>query len=193
MRLPPNLAPGEYQLAVSLLTPEDERLAVNGTDRLLLSNITTIDRPHVFDAPSPEFDLGVNFGEQARLIGVDLPKMQVKAGETVNLTLYWQAVSSLDKSWTVFVHLTDGEGQIIGQQDQIPGGGQFPTTGWIPNEYLVDSYNLLIPPDTPPGDDAYRLRIGMYDATDFSRLPVIDAGEIIADHITIESWPISVE
>ena len=88
---------------------------------------------------------------------------------------------------------TDSEGQIIGQQDQIPGAGQFPTTGWIPNEYLVDSYNLFIPPDTPPGEGIYHLRIGLYDSNDFSRLPVIEAGEIIDDHITLESWPISVE
>ncbi len=190
--LPPALAPGEYRLSISLLTPEQGNLAVNGQKQLSLTTVTTIDRPHIFEAPNPEIDLAVNFGEQARLVGLDLPRTQVKAGQSVKFALYWQAIAPLDKSWTVFVHLTDSEGKIISQQDQIPGGGRFPTTGWLPGEYLVDSYNLLIPSNAPPGQK-YRLKIGLYDANDFIRLPVVEAGQIVNDHITLESWPISVE
>jgi len=125
------------------------------------------------------------------LIGLDLPHTQIKAGEPLPLTLHWQAVTMFDRNWTVFVHLLNEAGQFAGQQDQIPGGGQLPTTGWLPNEYITDSYNLLIPADTPPGQ--YRLEIGLYDANDFSRLPVVEQGEIINDHIILENWPISVE
>jgi len=107
--------------------------------------------------------------------------------------LYWQAIATIDKNWTVFVHLTDGDGQIISQQDQIPGGGQFPTTGWVPNEYLVDNYNLLIPADIPSSPQPYLIKIGLYDAVDFSRLPILEAGEIVSDHFTLDSWPILIE
>ena len=94
----------------------------------------------VIIAPA-KIELTVSFNDQARLAGLDLPQTQVKAGEGLDLTLYWQATTTLDKSWTVFVHLLDDDGQIVSQQDQIPGGGQFPTTGWLPDEYLTDAYN----------------------------------------------------
>jgi hypothetical protein len=190
--LPPTLPPGQYRVEVSLLTPEQVPLKVNGSDRLLLTTVTTVDRPHVFEPPTPDIPLGVSFGDQARLIGLDLPHTQVKAGDHLPLTLYWQALDTFDKSWTVFVHLIDREGQIISQQDQIPGGGQFPTTGWLPDEYLVDAYNLVIPADTPPGQ-AYHLEIGLYDPNQPSRLPVVEAGQVVNDHLLLESWPISVE
>jgi hypothetical protein len=191
--LPPTLPPGEYRLVVELSTPEQRPLKVAGSDQLPLAMVTIIDRPHSFEAPDPQTELTINFSDQARLVGLDLPDTQIKAGERLSLTLYWQAITTFDKSWTVFVHLLDEEGQIVSQQDQIPGGGQFPTTGWLPDEYLTDSYSLLIPADTPPGQ--YWLEIGLYDANDlhFPRLPVVEEGEIISDHIFLENWPISVE
>jgi 4-amino-4-deoxy-L-arabinose transferase-like glycosyltransferase len=184
--LPPTLPPGQYRLAVSLFEPGQNPLTVP------LGVITTLDRPHNFDPPQPEFTLDVLFGNQARLVGLDLPARQVKPGESLPLTLHWQAQATLDQSWTVFVHLLDAQGNIISQQDQIPGGGQFPTTGWLPGEYLTDSYSLLIPANTPPGREVYRLAVGLYNANDFTRLPVLQAGEFVADHVVLESWPITV-
>jgi hypothetical protein len=191
--LPPTLSPGKYRLVVALTTPKQRPLAVSGNHQLPLAIVTTVDRPHIFEPPDPQIELAVIFGDQAKLVGLDLPQTQVKAGEQLSLTLYWRAITTLDKSWTVFVHLLNEDGKIVGQQDQIPGGGQFPTTGWLPDEYLTDSYHLLIPADTPPGHEAYRLEIGLYDANASTRLPVMDGGQIINDHLVLESWPISVE
>jgi 4-amino-4-deoxy-L-arabinose transferase-like glycosyltransferase len=191
LSLPPTLPPGVYQLVIALLTPEQTRLTVNGRDQLLLTVVETIDRPHNFEAPTPQITLEANFSDQARLAGVDLPQATVKAGGNLSLTLYWQALAPLDRSWKVFVHLVDRQDKIVSQQDQIPGAGQFPTTSWLPNEYLVDSYNLAIPADTPPGRQAYRLEIGLYDAS--GRLSVVEAGEVVDDHLVLDKWPISIE
>jgi hypothetical protein len=188
--LPPTLPPGRYQLVVALLEEDGQRLALGNTDQVGLAEITTIDRPRVFEAPSPQFPFEAVFGEQARLVGLDLPQTVVKAGETLPLTLYWQALAPFDRSWKVFVHLTDEAG-IKGQQDQVPGGGEFPTSGWVPNEYLVDRYDLPVPAETQPG--RYQLEIGLYDPNDFSRLPVSQAGKAIGNHVVLESWPISIE
>lgn len=193
--LPPALPPGDYQLVVALLTQEQTRLKVGDRDQLALTLIQTIDRPHLFEAPSPQFLLAANFSDQARLAGVDLPETTVKTGGNLPLTLYWQALAPLDRSWKVFVHLVDDQGKIVSQQDQIPGAGQFPTTSWLPGEYVIDSYNLSIPADTPPGRQAYRLEIGLYDANDvsFSRLPVVETGKMVDNHLVLDRWPISVE
>jgi hypothetical protein len=193
LSLPPTLPPGDYRLVVALLTPEQTRLVVGGSDQLLLTVVTVVDRPHVFDAPNPQIALDVNFSDQAKLVGVDLPQTSVKAGDNLPLTLHWQALAPIDRSWKVFVHLMDGDGQIVSQQDQIPGAGQFPTTSWLPDEYLVDSYNLLIPANASPGQQAYRLEIGLYDVNDSTRLPVTKSGKIVGDRLVLESWPISIE
>ena len=191
--LPPTLLPGEYQLTLALVKPDETPLLVAGQSRLRLTTVATVDRPHTFEPPAPQIDLTVIFGGQARLVGLDLPRTEVRAGETLPLTLYWQGLERFDRSWKVFVHLVDSEGQIISQQDQIPGGGLFPTTSWLPDEYLTDSYTLQLPPDVSPGRRDYRLRIGLYDADDFSRLPVIEAGEIVSDHLILDNWEISVQ
>lgn len=191
--LPPTLKPGQYRLVVGLAGPEQTPLKVAGRGYLPLTQVTTVDRPHTFAVPESQISLAATFGDQARLVGLDLPQTMVKAGEHLPLTLYWQALATFDKSWTVFVHLIDDKGQIVAQQDQIPGGGQFPTTGWLPHEYLVDSYNLFIPAGTPPGHEAYWLEIGLYDANDFTRLPVTDAGETIDNRFILERWAISIQ
>jgi hypothetical protein len=191
--LPANLAPGDYQLVVGLFNPDQSALSVNNGSELTLATVTTTERPHSFEAPDPQIDLSIVFGDQARLVGVDLPQTEIIAGQAFPVRLYWQAIESFDKNWTVFVHLTDGEGQIVSQQDQVPGNGQFPTTSWIPNEFLIDNYTLQIPAGTPSGHQAYRLKIGLYDPNSFSRLPVLEAGDTIGDHFTLMSWPISVE
>jgi hypothetical protein len=189
--LPPTLPPGEYQLVVGLLTPEQTLLDVAGGKQFELTSVTTIDRPHNFEVPEPQIDLAFNFSDQIELAGLDVRQEQIKAGEYLPLTLHWKTMTTPVKAWTVFVHLLDQNGDIVAQQDQIPGDGQFPTTGWLPDEYIADDYNLLIPTDTLPGE--YILEIGLYDANDFSRLPVVENGEIVSDHVVLESWPISVE
>ncbi len=189
--LPPTLPPGDYRLTVALASPGGQRWPVAGADRLPLQGISVIDRTRNFEAPTPQIALDANFGDVARLAGIDLPQQSVAPGGTLPLSLHWQALATADRNWKVFVHLTDAQGQLIAQQDQLPGGGRFPTGGWLPEEYLLDEYALPIPPDAPPG--SYRLSLGLYDPNDFTRLPLLENGQIAGDQLTLESWLISVE
>ena len=190
LTLPPNLTPNTYQVSLSL-RQNDQLLPINGATMFPLTIITTTTRPRLLDTPSPQISLNpVNFNDQAELIGLDLPKQTVRLGETLPITLYWQSVNPFDRNWKVFVHLVDESGQVVAQQDQIPGAGQFPTTGWLPPEYLADSYNIPIPPTAKQGQ--LWLRLGFYDANDFSRLPVVKEGQIIADNFYLNGWPMMV-
>ena len=96
-----------------------------------------------------------------------------------------------DRSWKVFTHLTDTDGNIIAQQDQIPGNGRFPSTSWVSGEYLTDKYELSLPPEAPIGQ--YLLRIGLYNPDDSVRLRLVADDQNGSDHIILESWPISIE
>lgn len=131
-----------------------------------------------------------NLGGQAALVGYALPPT-MRAGQPLKLTLYWQALSVVEKDYTVFVHLADEEGRIWAQQDNYPRRNAYPTSYWDDGEIIEDSYDMLLPPETPPG--TYRLYAGMYLFDTMKRLPVSGpSGEVIGDAVllgTVEVVP----
>jgi hypothetical protein len=128
-----------------------------------------------FARPQPKFVQEANFGNSVRLLGYDLDTTTVKPGATFHLALYWQPIARMSKSYTVFVHLLDANSKIWAQRDSAPKGGARPTTGWVTQEFIADSYELTVDAGAPAGD--YVLEVGMYDAGSpaFPRLSVIDA------------------
>jgi hypothetical protein len=136
--------------------------------------------------------LDVRFGDHARLVGYDLRGgANLHPGESLTLVLYWQALETFDRPYTVFVHFVDADDHILGQRDQVPGDGDFPTTSWVPGEYLTDAYAVPVNLDAPPGE--YWIEIGFYDPLDGTRLPVTDAGgQPLGDRLLLEETRISV-
>jgi len=117
----------------------------------------------------------VNLGGQVTFLGYSAPE-RVKPGETLVLILYWRAEQPVQVSYSVFNHLLDATGQLRAQQDGLPVGGRYPTTSWKPGEVVPDLYEMIIPPDLPPGQ--YILQSGMYELASLRRLSVTGrAGE----------------
>jgi hypothetical protein len=117
-----------------------------------------------------------------RLDAYELPRLDYHAGDTLSVTLIWEAVQPLDRGYTAFVHLTRPDGSVISQHDGLPANGTRPTDTWAPGDQISDNHQFLIPPDTPSGE--YWLRVGMYD--DVGRLPVTDPGlASVADNVIL--------
>jgi len=116
--------------------------------------------------------LGVDLGDGVCLLGYDLDSASVRPGQVISLTLYWQAREEMRTSYTVFTHLLDVDGKLVAQRDQIPGAGKYPTTGWRPEEVIVDECQIPVTMQVGPGE--YNLAIGMHDVTTGQRLPVRD-------------------
>ncbi|MBC8262763.1 MAG: hypothetical protein H8E47_01380 [Anaerolineales bacterium] len=122
--------------------------------------------------------LHLNLGAKIELLGYDLSADQVRPGDTLDLTLYWRALTELEEDYTVFAHLL-GEsynlasgGFLWGQKDSMPLDGTYPTSRWLGNEVVIDRYAIAIQPDAPPG--VYRVEVGMYLLETGERLPVFD-------------------
>lgn len=130
--------------------------------------------------PAVSHPMSITLGSQIALSGYDVKRSasNVKPQE-VALTLYWQALREMDESYTVFVHLMDGNRVVRAQQDSPPVNGTYPTTLWQPGEFITDLHVISLPPDLPPGD--YVLEVGMYLAETGARLAV--AGN--QDYITL--------
>jgi mannosyltransferase len=167
MPVPPDASAGDANLQLRL---SDNRLI----DLRQPFSVEKTDR--VFTQPNAQFEQEANFGNLIALAGYTLSAPQIKAGDTLTVTLNWKALGKLDKPYTVFVHLLDKEGKCCaGQKDGEPVNGARPTTTWVEGEYLVDAFAVPVKPDARPGE--YRVEIGWYDAKDptFARLPVLDA------------------
>jgi uncharacterized membrane protein len=124
-------------------------------------------------ALTPTRALDANFSNLARLTGVTLEPAVPHPGDTLQVTLYWQALISTSVPYTVFVHLLDASGRLVSQKDAMPMSNQHPTTEWQAGETVVDGiYDLALDEHATPGE--YALEIGLY-RTGGQRLDVLDA------------------
>jgi hypothetical protein len=111
----------------------------------------------------------IKLGDKVKLLGYNI-EGSLRPGDHLRLTLFWQALSKMDRDYTVFTHLVDGKDRIWGQKDNPPVDGFYPTTQWEKGEIVRDQYNLVISPDAPPGE--YQIEVGMYLAETGERLDV---------------------
>jgi hypothetical protein len=167
-RVPRDLESGEYALGVRVLDsagrPVGEaplgKLQVQGWERR-------------FDVPPMQVALGADFGDQVELLGYDLSASDSGSG-TLDIVLYWRALSVMDVSYTTFVHRLDEKGMVVGQVDHAPGDGGFPTTGWLPGEVIADRFVLPWPEGRASAEA--QLEVGVYSPATGKRLLVIGGG-----------------
>ncbi len=97
-----------------------------------------------------------NLGESIQLLGYDLNGRSFRAGDRLELTLYWYGRERIDYGYAVFVHVSNG-GPPVAQADQQNPAGR-PTLKWTPDGYIRDPYAIDL--NVPPGE--YQLTVGMY-------------------------------
>jgi hypothetical protein len=166
-RVPPELEPGRYELELQLTA------AGNPSEQILslpIGEFTITGWPRNFDPPQPQVDINATYGNNATLVGLDPETTALSPGDTLHTRLYWRAETEFEQDYTAFLQLIGPDGVLHGQVDQTPGAGQYPTTGWLPGEYIADEYAVTLSPDAPPG--AYQLAIGLYYPTTGQRLLV---------------------
>jgi hypothetical protein len=185
----------EGQTVVAFKTPSDapsELVACRIQEvaaETLVAGIEVETTERVFSPPEVQHRVEAgNLGGKALLYGYDLSADLLRPGDTLYLTLHWQALAPMETPYTVFTHLLDENNQVRGQMDGQPQGGARPTTGWVPLEYVRDEYQLEVHGDAPPGD--YLIEVGMYDAStpNLRRLPLVDdEGYVLDNRIVLDS------
>ena len=96
-------------------------------------------------------------------------------GDEVQVDLAFMSNAPLAADWSLFIHLVDGTGLTVAQLDSMPGGGLRPTSGWLPDRLLLDSYTVVIP-ETAHTPNRASWQIGFYDHRSGERLPQLDGG-----------------
>jgi hypothetical protein len=118
-------------------------------------------------APAADVWLG-RIGDVSELRNVDV---QVSRGQ-VQLTLYWAALRSSGVTDTIFVHLLDSSGTLVGQGDGESLGGLLPPSAWRVGDEILDRRPIVSDGPLPPGE--YRLSVGIYDRSTGTRYPAYD-------------------
>ena len=132
-------------------------------------------------APQPIAD----FGDNLSLTSVGLPN---RLDDDNRFALFWETpTGDVEADYTVFLHVVDTDGRLVGQWDQPPGGIDNPTSAWPPNTIFFDDYRVPVAVDgTPP----YRVLVGLYDPQTGERLSVIESEALNGgDYVELKTYP----
>ncbi|MCA9954423.1 MAG: hypothetical protein KC434_06870, partial [Anaerolineales bacterium] len=181
--LPHDLASGVYPLRLNVKNLSQNEEIPLDVDLGPLS-VTTQDNP-------PETDgLLANFRQRVGLVSASASAngehatapweadqiISAQRGDVVNVTLEWAALAKAEESYTVFVHLIDGNNVPYVFLDYTPLGGSAPThlwiPKWLPGQHYIDPYRLPIPADLAPG--TYYIEVGLYEMVSGRRLHISD-------------------
>lgn len=161
-------APQRLQVDVGLYDyATGERLLVDGADHWTLGEVFLTPRAGAGDVPNP---VQINFDDQITLTGFELDRQVMHPGDTLGLTLWWEALDIPKMDYVVFAHLVLPPEATWAGSDQMPQGGAAPTSGWQPGQRVEDHHVLVLPAEAPSG--TYFVEIGLYDPATFDRLQV---------------------
>jgi hypothetical protein len=187
LELLPGTPPGGYQIEIiPVEIYSTEALAADTEGPVLIGPVEVPRRPPPpVEALDIEYPVEAILGGKVRLLGYNI-ESGFRPGDNIHLTLFWQCLEEMEESYTVFNHLVDAEDNIVAQKDNPPVDGFYPTTKWAPGEIMRDQYDLVIPPEAPPGQ--YSLEVGMYLVETGERLLVTNAQGHRDDNRIILEW-----
>jgi hypothetical protein len=87
---------------------------------------------------TPKYKSEMDFVESIRFMGYDIHKQD----GLWEILLWWASTGTIEKNYTIFVHLLNAEGEIIVQNDHIAGADAYPTSQWREGTYLRNRFFL---------------------------------------------------
>ncbi len=135
-------------------------------------------------APQPTTPVNAMLGGEIKLLGYDV-QGEVRPGQTINLTLYWQALRQPQVDYHTFAHVSDSTGTVVAQSDGVTGNTQ-PTTWWLAGQVISETRQIAIPL-TAPANLSPAIAVGLYRLDTSARLPVTGSnGKLRGDTISIQ-------
>ena len=90
-----------------------------------------------------------SFDGKVKLIGYNLNRSNDKRSFTV--ACFWQSLVKVSEDLIVYIDLVNANGDPVLEDIHVPIYGVYPTSRWIQNEVLAESYKLHLPPTVEPG------------------------------------------
>lgn len=126
-------------------------------------------QPYSLEKPQISNLVNANFDNKMLLLGYELPSRRAVPGGTLPLTLYWQPITRMSKTYVIFNHLLDNQQQNWGGYDRWPQETS-KTTLLVPGEVIVDTFQLPVSANAPDG--VYTIDLGLYEQADPTAAPL---------------------
>lgn len=117
---------------------------------------------------TPPVAYAARFDGALRLLGYQLEGTPTPGGR-LHLRLWLEARARQSRELRLFVHLEDGQGRVLAQDDALG----YDAREWQPGDRFISFHTLALPADLPR---EVRLLIGLYDTLSGERLPTAGTG-----------------
>ena len=134
-----------------------------------IANFFTIKTPtglfstrNVIDVPL-QADFGLQpdaAAAEVRLHGYTISESALTAGDTIFVTLYWQALQQTREDYEVFVQVIDDNGQVFGATHDFPYNGMYRSRIWKTDQITATHHWLRLSDNLPVG--RYALHLGLF-------------------------------
>jgi hypothetical protein len=162
----PGTPPGDYGIEVGMYSIDETK----GTELLgqwrASQRTVEVVKP---TAPPPlerlaiQYPLQIRLGSQIKLLGYNYTSQVVRPGDSVPLTLFWQAEQDVREDDLVLLQLRGKGGKMRVLYRDRPANGSYPTTQWSRGEVVRHQLEVRIPADVPSG--SYHLAVALADAS----------------------------
>ena len=131
------------------------------------------------DIPTSATRFDTSYDGMMRLIAFEIGEAAVSPGGNLPVTLYWQALQSMDEDYSISIHVFGRHGQPLGQRDTYHGRGLYPSSLWAEGEVIRDVFDVPIREDAI-GPVAAEIVVGLYRRDDMAVLPARDGnGQLV--------------
>ncbi|MDE3089772.1 MAG: hypothetical protein KGJ80_10380, partial [Chloroflexota bacterium] len=155
--IPSGTPPGTYAIQVvmyevktgavaNIVAPDSRRGQI-----LALGNVDVIRPSRAPPAPTISNPIDAQWNEIA-LVGTGSLPDEIGAGDSLPLTLFWQARQKPTRDYRVHVIVIDSDGGWSASDIHRPGSATFPTRAWDFGETWVDKFQLPIDAGSALGD-----------------------------------------
>lgn len=117
---------------------------------------------------------GWQFGDEIVLAGVT-----ASGTSTIEVAMDWLPLRAPARDYTVFLHLLDASGGMVGQGDRPPVDSLYPTSDWRPGDRIRDTYRVEV------SARPVEMRLGLYDRSTMQRLPLAGGGDFVSVHLSM--------
>lgn len=133
--------------------------------------------------PAALAETGRRFDNGVEWVGVSLDRLNVRAGDSTEVTIYERLLTSAAPRAAIFIHLVNSAGVIVAQRDSLIASGNA-----IPSRFpivIADALRVEIPSTVPAPDD-WRVEMGLYDPESGKRFAAFDkSGQAVGDSYVV--------
>jgi hypothetical protein len=144
------------------------------------------------DLADVQYPVDINFGDKMKLVGYDLNQETWRPGDTLLVSVYWEAMEDLDQDYWLLMRLAHRKGWDLAFKDGCPSAGRYTTDFWGAGDIIPSLHRLKIPDDAEQA--RYRLILSMHPFDSLDWLPVLNEhGQVTGDIVILTLIPVVTE